>query len=202
MKKYLKLIQITQIFLIDISVLILIILPINLSFSPDFFSEKFITNLYFISHLSLFFVMTVRPLADIFKKTKLIRPLVILRKGTGVLSASVIVSFILSKIIISPIGYFSGFLTLQYWSLENFVLLAHIGDITAIILLITSNNFSKRILGSTWKKVQRLSYMYFYSSSLYVFLLYGDLKMAYAISIVTILTLLAFLINKKDKKQI
>jgi len=199
MKAYFKLIQITQILLMDLSIAILLILPIIFSFNPEILPSSTVDNLYLISHISLFFVMIVRPLADIFRKVKWIRPLVILRKGTGVLSASIIVVFILTKIIIAPVEYLSAFGTVEYWSLQNFSLFAHLGDITAIILLITSNNLSKRILKSWWKKIQQLSYLYFYSSSLYVFLAYGDEKMAWAISIVTTLTFLAYVINRREK---
>ena len=199
MKKYFKLIQITQETLIDLSIVILLALPILLSFVPEKLPIGLIDSLYLVSHISLFFVMAIRPLADIAKNPKWIRPLVILRKGAGILSASVIVSFILSKIIISPIDYILSFGTIEYWSMQNFALLAHLGDITAIILLVTSNNLSKRILKTWWKKIQRLSYVYFYASSFYVLLSYGDIKMYWAILIVTTLTLLAYVKNKRKR---
>ena len=199
MKNYFKLIQWTQVILMDASVVILIALPILLSFLPDKIPSSSIDSLYLVSHISLFFVMIVRPLADIVTGTKWIRPLVILRKGAGVLSAAIIVSFILSKIIVSPAEYFAAFGTIEYWSMQNFALLARLGDISAIILLVTSNNLSKRVLKSWWKKIQRLSYVYFYASSFYVFLSYGDVKMAWAVSIVTTLTVVAHLMNKRKK---
>ncbi len=199
MKTYFKLIKITQIALMDLSMGILLILPIIISFTPEKISEASMNNLYLISHISLFFVMIIRPLADIIKGTKLIRPLVILRKGGGVLSASIIVSLILAKIIVSPTGYFSSIGTIKYWSLNDLALLAHLGDISAVILLITSNSLSKRIFKSGWKKIQKLSYLYFYTSSLYVFLLYGDEKIVWAISIVTVLTFVAFIMNKRKR---
>ena len=103
----------------------------------------------------------------------------------------------LSKIIINPYEFFSSFLTYKYWSLINYALLAHLADISAIALLVTSNNLSKKILGGWWKKIQKLAYVYFYASSLYVFLSYGDIKMAYFISTITTTTFLAFIINSK-----
>ena len=105
MKLYLKTIKYTQEILLGISVLILMVLPSFLVFKTDQISNEFIQKLYAFSHISLFFVMMVRPLADIFLQTKWIRPLVILRKGVGVFSASIIVSFILEKIIISNISF-------------------------------------------------------------------------------------------------
>ncbi len=200
MKTYLKTIKYTQDLFLGISILIMIILPIILAFFPEIISPEKTLSLYDLSHIAVFFVMIIRPLSDIFTQTNLIRPLVILRKGVGVFSASIIVSFIFSKIIIDPVAYFSAFKTFKYWSIDNFALLAHLADISALILIITSNNFSKRILGTyNWKNIQRLSYLYFYASSLYVLLVLEDVRMLFSIIIVTLLTIMAYIKNKNKK---
>ena len=95
-----------------------------------------------------------------------------------------------------PAGYLGAFGTSAYWSLTNYALLAHLADISAIILLITSNNLSKRVMGALWKKVQKLSYIFFYASSLYVFLSYGDIGPIVSVVIITIVTVLAHQMNK------
>jgi DMSO/TMAO reductase YedYZ heme-binding membrane subunit len=202
MRTYLQTIQFLQKFFLGLSILIMLILPGIIVFLPDGLSGNTVMNLYDISHITVLFVMIIRPLADIFTKTNLIRPLVILRKGVGVLSASIILAFIFSKIIIDPSGYFLSFATLKYWSLDNFILLAHLADISAIILIITSNNLSKRIMGTWWKKVQKLSYIYFYSSSLYVFLVFKDNWILVSLLLVTILTMMAYVINLRRKNII
>ena len=201
MKLYLKTIKYTQEILLGISVLILMVLPSFLVFKTDQISNEFIQQLYAFSHISLFFVMMVRPLADIFLQTKWIRPLVILRKGVGVFSASIIVSFILEKIIISPSEFFSSILTLPYWSMNNWAVFAHLADMSAILLLITSNNLSKKILGSWWKKIQKLSYVYFYGSALYVYLSYKDTHLLYAMILITVVTAWAYLKNRKRRLE-
>lgn len=201
MKLYLKTIKYTQEILLGISVLILMVLPSFLVFKTDQISNEFIQKLYAFSHISLFFVMMVRPLADIFLQTKWIRPLVILRKGVGVFSASIIVSFILEKIIISPSEFFSSILTLPYWSMNNWAVFAHLADMSAILLLITSNNLSKKILGSWWKKIQKLSYVYFYGSALYVYLSYKDTHLLYAMILITVVTAWAYLKNRKRRLE-
>lgn len=201
MKNYFKTIQISQKIFLAVSILLMLILPILIVFKPSLISSKVIEFLYNVSHITVFFVMIIRPLADIFTNSNKIRPLVILRKGAGVFSASIIMSFILAKIIMSPSGYFLSIFTLQYWSFYNFAILAHIADISAILLIITSNNFSKRILGNRWKIIQKLSYPYFYSSALYVFLISNKYSMLISIFIVTILTMIAYIKNK-NKKQI
>ena len=197
MKKYFSLIKYTQETLLVISILTMMILPLFIVFRPDIITANINQKLYFISHSFLFFVMMVRPLADIFTKVKWIRPLVILRKGTGVMSASIIVSFILAKLIIDPIGYSNSIGTLEYWSLVNYAVLAHIADISAILLIITSNNLSKRLPNGWWKKIQKLSYVYFYGSALYVFLTYGNMDLLIEMILVTLVTTIAYLKNKK-----
>ena len=141
--------------LLGVSIATMMILPILIVFYPKLITSNVNANLYSVAHIFLLFVMLIRPLSDIFTKVKWLRPLVILRKGAGVISASIIVSFILAKLMIDPSLYLASFSTYKYWSLVNYALLAHLADISAVILIITSNNLSKRILGSWWKKIQR-----------------------------------------------
>lgn len=197
MKTYLATIQFLQKFFLSISILIMLLLPLVLAFVPEMLSESTILRLYDISHMAMFLVMLVRPLADLFKEVTLIRPLVILRKGVGVFSASIVVSFIFAKIIMDPVGFFTSLSTKAYWPLEHFAVLGHLADISAIILLITSNNFSKKVLGGMWKKIQKLSYVFFYASSFYVYLSYGNMSVLYSIIIITSITLLAYLRNRQ-----
>jgi DMSO/TMAO reductase YedYZ heme-binding membrane subunit len=199
MKTYIRSIQLFQKISLGISVLIMLVLPLLIVFYPDSLSERATLRLYDISHIAVFLVMVIRPLADIFTKSTKIRPLVILRKGVGVLSASIIVSFLLAKIIVDPSGYFGSLFTEQYWSFENLAILAHLGDLSAIFLIITSNNLSKRILGAWWKRIQRLSYVYFYASSLYVLFIFSDTTVLLSMIIVTVLTYVAYVKNKKRR---
>lgn len=202
MKTYLTTIQFLQKFFLGVSILIMLSLPLILAFTPEMLSEDSILALYDISHMAMFLVMFIRPLADLLKGVRFIRPLVILRKGVGVFSASIVVSFIFAKIIMDPVGYFTAFSTQAYWSLENYALLGHLADISAIILLVTSNNLSKRILGSAWKKIQKLSYVFFYASSFYVYLNYSTMSVLYSIAIITVITVLAHLANRRREAPI
>jgi DMSO/TMAO reductase YedYZ heme-binding membrane subunit len=197
MKTYFKTIALLQDFFLGLSILTILTLPLVLVFIPTAFSAQSILYLYGISHIAIFLVMIIRPLADIFTTTKYIRPLVILRKGVGVLSAAIIVSFIIAKIIMDPGGYVRSLTTSSYWSLKNLAFYAHIADMSAIILLVTSNNFSKRILGTWWKRIQKLSYVYFYASSLYVLIVLKETVVLYSMLIVTMVTLIAYQKNKK-----
>jgi len=198
MKLFFKLIAKTQNFLLGFSILILMLLPQVIVFYPDFIFS-YTTILFSLAHFSLFLVMIIRPLADLLPKLKFIRPLVILRKGMGVFSVSIIVSFILAKLMIDPSGYLSSFITLSYWSTTNLALFAHLADISAVLLLVTSNQLSKRLLQKNWKRVQRLSYVYFYASATYVIFILHDSKVIWYSVIVTTLTLLAFFSKRRRR---
>lgn len=199
MKQYLSTIKYAQEFLLGIGILTLATLPLVIVFGT--ITDTTTQTLFAISHTLLLFIMVIRPLADIFITTRWIRPLVILRKGTGVVSAAIIVSFIIAKLITGPTLYFASIATSTYWSLSNYALLAHVADLSAVLLLITSNNFSKRVLGVWWKRIQKLAYVYFYASALYVVLSYGSVHQFIAIILVTILTYIAFIKNKQRRAQ-
>ena len=40
-------------------------------------------------------------------------------------------------------------------------IIARLSELTALILLVTSNDFSQKFLGKWWKRIQRTSYIYF-----------------------------------------
>lgn len=194
MKYYIKAISYTQEFLLGLGIFILMTLPLAVLYDIEVITSQTMT-LYDVVHITLFFVMVIRPLADIWTNTQYVRPLVILRKGFGVVSASIVVAFLLAKIITDPSGYIQNFFTTAHWSLTNYALFAHLADVTAVLLLITSNRFSKRILGTWWKRIQRLSYVYFYASALYVYLSFGENLILSFMAIVTIVTLVAYVKN-------
>ena len=194
MKRYFTLIKNTQELLLAISIVLLASMP-NILILTDWITDERTAALYLVANLSLFFVMTVRPLADLLTGVKWLRPLVILRKGMGVLSASIIVAFIAAKVLVDPVGYLSNWATFDYWSIADFALFAHAADLSAILLLVTSNNLSKRLLGPNWKRLQRLSYVYFYGSSIYLLFVFGDVTMLWYLAIVTFLTVFAWARN-------
>ncbi len=202
MKLYFAFIKNFQEALLAISIIMLATLPATLALAPNALGNTGYTLLYSVAHVSLFLVMMIRPLADLLPRVKWLRPLVILRKGMGVLSASVVVSFILSKIIMDAGGYLGSFGTVEYWSFTNLALFAHLADISALLLLITSNNLSKRLLGKWWKCIQRLSYVYFYASGIYVFFILGNTTVLTYMTLVTIVTIMAWIKNSNRKAAI
>ena len=175
-----------QSLLISLGCFFLISLPFASSFYPDGF--PYIGLLFNVSFSAVFLLMIIRPLGDILGWTWL-RQSIILRKGLGILSASIIVGFALGKIIAPESTYLSSMFSLSFFSFDNFAFFAHLGDITGFILLITSNVLSQRILRGNWKRIQRLSYIYFYAGGIYEAF---PLRNGYAFLGMMIVTLLTF----------
>lgn len=125
----------------------------------NFVGYTLYTWLYIISWYAVVFVMLIRPLADLFPKYKILRQLCLLRRAFGILSAMIIVTLLLDKWIWNPASFFA------FFSPENWTwwypLIARLSELTALILLLTSNNFSQRKLKKNWKRIQRSSYIYF-----------------------------------------
>lgn len=200
MRFYIAVINIIQRLTLGLSIGYLILAPMVFVLVPELFSELFISRLFTVSLVSVTFVMAIRPLADLLPSIRFLRPLVILRKGIGVLSASIVLGFTLAKLaLLGPVVYFTQYANPAYWSLDNFILFAHVGEVTAFILLITSNNFSQRILGKWWKRIQKLAYVYFYSGASYELFAIGSTFALYAIVVVTTLVLFAALINRRRR---
>lgn len=161
------------------------------------FTQNYMGFIYDLSWWSVVFVMAIRPISDLFPKIGLFRKLVTLRKAFWILSASIIVTnFVWSSIF--NINKFLTYFSLAWWSLYM-PLITKISEITALILLITSNKLSQIKLWKYWKKIQRISYLYFITWWIVAWL-YFPLKIYPAMAIVIILWFLA-LIKNKIKKQ-
>jgi len=191
-RQYISLIKYVQTIVSVLSVLLfLFIMPMIINFAPGLLSQDFQANLYALSLFAVTFVMAIRPLADIFGWVWL-RNLVILRKSFGILSASIIIGFALVQVLQQGNEYFLRILTPEYWEIINGAYLAHIGDVTAAILLITSNTFSRRSLGKWWKRIQKLAYVYFYSGALYVVVIFQEMYALIALVLVSVLLIIAY----------
>lgn len=179
--------------LIGVSMVLLAGIPIVFRIFDPGFAVKGV--LFTVSFAAVFFLMILRPLADIFNEQLWLRKLVILRKGFGILSASIIVGFMLDALITPGSTYIASMFNGKYFSLNNYVLFAHLGDITGVILLLTSNRLSQKYLKQYWKRIQRLSYVYFFAGGIYEAFALNSLFALYAILLVTNLTVLAWVVK-------
>lgn len=158
--------------------------------------------LWDLSLLTLIILMLIRPLNDIFPKLEFYRYLT-LRKNLGILSAIIVVSFgVIHYIQLGFSQFLSMYFSLNYWSFSKNLFAAHLGELTGFILLITSNTFSVRLLKRNWKRVQRLSYVYFFCGSWYVFSSFGKTYAIIWLIVVFELTLFAYIKKRIDKKEL
>lgn len=193
-KKYFDSIAHLQQALLVWSYVVLIALPPLLAYYS--LGDTFLSYLFSVSLGAAFLVLLIRPLADLTPHNPWIRPLVILRKGLGSFSASIIVAIMLSKVMTGGFGYIAHFFTLAHWSLKDYAIFAPLADISALILLITSNKFSKRTLGANWKRVQKLAYVYFYAGALYEYFVYHEILALVYVVVVAVVTGIAFVHNR------
>ncbi len=147
---------------------------------------------YSVSFVSVFVLMLLRPLADIYSEFPWLKRFVLLRKGLGILSASIIIGFALENSITPGSSYFSNLFSWNFFSLHQYAVISHLGDISGLILLLTSNVLSQRILKRNWKRVQKLSYVYFYSGAVYEGFFLSHSFALYALLVVTNITVLAW----------
>lgn len=159
-----------------IHILSWLIIIFSLTFIPfSWFYNKLNNNLYWdylfinnfmwfmfdLSWWSVVFVMAIRPLADLFPKLWILNKLINLRKAFWILSSSIIVINLTWPMILDSSKFTDYFSSFKWWL--YYPILSRASEITAITLLITSNNISQKKLWIWWKKIQRLSYLYFIS---------------------------------------
>lgn len=154
-----------------------------------------------IAWWSVTLLMIIRPFADLFPKYLILRRVVILRKWLGILSSAIILSHLYLNYSMyaqnfwMTIGqYFAPYLTVAKWQWMN--IFARLSEITALLLFITSNNISQKLLWVWWKRIQKLTYVYFVAAGIYIASFGNDIAY-YCIAIVAFLILWAFI-----KKQV
>ncbi len=154
------------------------------------FTNNFMWFLFDLSWWSVVFVMAIRPLSDLFPKIWILKKLVTLRKAFWILSSSIIVVNLIWPMILD-FSKLNSYLSIVKW---NFYIpiISRISEITAIILLITSNDLSQKKLWIWWKRIQRSSYLYFISWWIIAWL-YAPIKIYPSLTIVIILWILALM---------
>lgn len=162
----------------------------------NFLWHTLYTWMYIIAWYSVIFVMWIRPLADLFPKVKVFRQLCMLRRAFWILSAMIICTLLVYNWVSYPSSFF-WFFTLDWWS-YGYPLLARLSEITAIILLLTSNNFSQKKLKKNWKRVQRLSYVYLIAGWIVAYRYWDD----YFIKATLILVIVLFILAEIKKSKI
>lgn len=130
--------------------------------------NNFMWFLYDLSWWTAAFVMMIRPLSDLFPKLWILRKLTNLRKAFWILSASIIVVNVTWPMILDALQNdllrVQNYFTSSKWSFSSPISIAYgVSELTALLLLLTSNYFSQKKLWIWWKRLQRSSYLYFIS---------------------------------------
>ena len=126
------------------------------------------TWVYIIAWYSVIFTMMIRPLSDLLPQYKSLKQLCLLRRAFWIISAMIICTLLIDRWISNPSSLmsfftlsewwftswpsFTGFFSLPEWDWTE-ALMAKLSDVTALILLVTSNNFSQKLLKKNWKRV-------------------------------------------------
>ena len=104
-------------------------------------------ELWSVSWITVVTLMCIRPLADIFPKILFFRSILPLRKGLGILSASVVAtSLAFTLAAASSAKIVSTYFSAKGWGLASRSAFARISEITGVLLLVTSNSFSQKLL--------------------------------------------------------
>ncbi len=154
-------------------------------------------DLWDVSWYAVTLLMCIRPIGDLLPDVFLFRALLPLRQGLGILSSVVVAT----NAGFAYLPDFANFLTLytsaRMWGFETRLLFARLAEIVGIILLITSNSLSQRLLGKWWKRIQRLSYVYFFAAGIYLAHIGSDAAIP-AMILVGALWIAAFVKNRRS----
>ena len=168
---------------------IFLVLALVLPFSVFFNYMKF--PLYAkVGWYVLVGVLSTRPLADIFPDLRILRTLIAFRREFGIFSGMMIFAHFIGFLLAGNIPFFSIFKESMYWDYKVFLLWGILGLTVAVIVLMTSNNFSMRILKGWWKVIQRFSYLFLLFGGIHIMMI-GKTNSIIEVSIVSILWLLA-----------
>ena len=156
-----------------------------------FLGNKFL--LWEFGQYALIILMLIRPLRDIFPNIGIFAKLMPLRRELWIFSASIVVSAALINYLDPNFSFFSTYFSINYWSHSAFW--ARIWELTGFILLLTSNIFSKQLLWDNWKRIQKLSYLYFFAGFVYIWIAINNPLWIIAIWLVSTVTFYAYLKN-------
>ena len=117
-----KSIQLFSKYLIYITLILLPILWASSLYFEFFYTAipiinlNFISLMFYISWISLLFVMIIRPISEVFPKYKILKQLIFLRKALGILSATIIVLNLVGTAVIQE-DFLRRYFSLAKWSL-------------------------------------------------------------------------------------
>jgi len=122
-------------------------------------------------------ILIIRPLTQIFPQINFFKKLLGLRREMGILCGSFVLTHSSGYFIKTEQFPHELFSQPNFFTFENFLVWGVLGVIITILLLITSNNISVKILKRYWKTVQRLAYILLIAGSYHIFYLTDEITL-------------------------
>ena len=135
-----------------------------------FFSTDF-RGLGELSWKILLVILALRPASQIFVDFKILKTLLPLRKELGIFCGSLGIAHSIGYFLNAEISLPAGFLDAQIWDISQNYFWGMIGFIIAVVLTLTSNIFSIKLLKKYWKKLHRLTYVFFIAIVIHIILI-------------------------------
>ncbi len=167
-----------------------------------FFNPEIYKQMWTLSWFLLIFIMIIRPLKDIFSKCKLFWFLLKFRREFWIIVwtywlAHVVWYFLNLRQWWITDSYLTMFLDKNIWTFWWFLFWGMLWAIVCVPLLITSNNYSVKILWKHWKNLQRLSYFMFVFVALHIAVLKHEILVLLPVLVWLWLFVFAYYKNKK-----
>jgi len=116
----------------------------------------------------LVILLAVRPFAEVFPRFRFFRGLLPLRKEAGILCGALALAHVWGFFFLNVISIFSGFFDAYIWDYRQHFFWGMIGFLCAMLLLVTSNIFSIRLLKRWWKRLHRLAYPFIFVVAIHI----------------------------------
>jgi DMSO/TMAO reductase YedYZ heme-binding membrane subunit len=132
------------------------------------FYPKYYVEIWDFGWYCLLLIVFSRPLRDVLPKLGILKKIVALRKEIWIISWIFITAHWLWFFLNSKISLLVWLTSLDFYNLTNLFGWWMIWMYIWIILTLTSNKFSQKFLGKNWKRLQRLTYLFFIFGAIHI----------------------------------
>lgn len=119
----------------------------------------------------LILILVLRPLGDIFVDFKILKALLPLRKEAGILCGSLAIGHSIGYFFNGKIAVSTIFTNPALWDFSQYLAWGLVGFFVSVLLVLTSNLLSIKILKRNWKRLHRITYIMFLVTAIHVVLI-------------------------------
>ena len=158
------------------------------------FYPKYYVEIWDFGWYCLLLIVFSRPLSDVLPRLGILKKIVALRKEIWIISGVFITAHWLGFFLNAKMSLLVWLTNPDYYNLTNLFGWWMIGMYIGIILTFTSNKFSKKILWKNWKRLQRLTYLFFIFGAVHIALVDNEkiLPLSIVVSTWAILWILTY----------